>query len=95
MHVLGNLSRTITVAGLVEEAKKGSSKWMKEQGPDYRDFFWQGGYGAFSVSESNVEKVRVYVACQEEHHRKVSFQEEYRALCRRHGVSVDERYVWD
>ena len=68
---------------------------MKEQGPAYRDFFWQGGYGSFSVSQSNVEQVRAYIAGQEEHHRKVDFQDEFRALCRKHGVEIDERYVWD
>ena len=79
----------------MEEAKKSPSKWMKEQGPAFSDFYWQGGYGAFSVSQSNVEQVRAYVAAQEEHHRKVSFQDEFRALCRKHGVEIDERYVWD
>ena len=68
---------------------------MKGKGQRYRDFYWQAGYGAFSVSESNVKKARDYVAAQEEHHRKVSFQEELRALCRKHDVQVDERYVWD
>jgi REP element-mobilizing transposase RayT len=95
VHVLCNLSRTVTIAQLVEEAKKATSKWMKAQGADCRDFFWQGGYGAFSVSQSNVEQVRAYIAGQEEHHRTVSFQDEFRALCRKHGVEVDERYVWD
>ena len=95
VHILCNLARTVTIAGLVEEAKKSPSKWMKEQGPDYRDFFWQGGYGSFSVSQSNVEQVRAYVATQDEHHREVSFQDEFRALCRKHGVEIDERYVWD
>ena len=95
VHLLYNLSRTMTIAGLVEEAKKSSSKWMKEQGAAYGDFYWQGGYGAFSVSQSNVEQVRAYIATQEEHHRKVSFQDEFRALCRKHGVEIDERYVWD
>jgi REP element-mobilizing transposase RayT len=95
VHILGNLSRTVTIAGLVEEAKKSPSKWMKEQGPAFVDFFWQGGYGAFSVSQSNVEQARAYVAAQEEHHRKVFFQDEFRALCRKHDVEIDERYVWD
>ena len=95
VHILCNLSRTVTIAGLVEEAKKSPSKWMKEQGPGYGDFYWQGGYGAFSVSQSNVEQVRNYIATQEEHHRQVSFQDEFRALCRKHGVEIDERYVWD
>ncbi len=95
VHILCNVSRTITIAGLVEEAKTSPSKWMKEQGPAYRDFFWQGGYGSFSVSQSNVEQVRAYIARQEEHHRKVSFQDEFRALCNKHGVEIDERYGWD
>ncbi len=95
VHLLGNLSRTVTIAGLVEEAKKSTSKWMKEQGAAWHDFYWQGGYGAFSVSQSNVDQVRAYIAAQEEHHRKVSFQDEFRALCRKHGVEIDERYVWD
>jgi REP element-mobilizing transposase RayT len=95
VHILCNLSRTMTIASLVEEAKKNPSKWMKEQSPAYADFYWQGGYGAFSVSQSNVEQVRLYIANQEEHHHKVSFQDEFRALCRKHGVEIDERYVWD
>ena len=95
VHVLCNLSRTVTIAQLVEEAKKSPSKWVKEQGPQYREFFWQSGYGAFSVSQSNVEQVRAYIATQGEHHRKVSFQDEFRALCRKHGVEIDERYAWD
>jgi len=95
VHILCNLSRKITVANLIEHAKSNSSKWMKEQGPAQRDFYWQGGYGAFSVSESNVERVHEYIVRQEEHHRKVTFQEEFRALCQKHGVEIDERYVWD
>jgi REP element-mobilizing transposase RayT len=95
VHILCNLSRTTTIADLVEEAKKNSSKWIKEQGPSCRDFFWQAGYGAFSVSQSNIEKVRDYVGNQAEHHRKVSFQDEFRMLCSKHGIEIDERYVWD
>jgi REP element-mobilizing transposase RayT len=95
VHVLCNLSRTISLAKLVEELKKSSSKWIKEQGEGFRDFYWQGGYGVFSVSQSNVDVVREYVASQEEHHRKVSFQDEFRALCKKHGIAMDERYGWD
>jgi len=95
VHILCNFSRTITIASLVEEAKRGPSKWMKEQGPRYADFYWQNGYGAFTVSESNVEQVREYVANQEEHHRKMSFQDEFRLLCQKHGLQINERYVWD
>jgi hypothetical protein len=68
---------------------------MKEQGAQYSDFYWQGGYSAFSVSQSNIEPVRTYIATQEAHHRTFSFQDEFRALCRKHGVEIDERYVWD
>ena len=95
VHVLCNLSRTLSVAKLLEELKKSSSKWMKEQGAGYARFYWQAGYGVFSVSQSNVESVKNYIAGQEEHHRTVSFQDEFRAFCRRHGVEIDERYVWD
>ena len=95
VHILCNLSRTVTIAGLVEVAKGSPSKWMKEQGAAYRDFYWEGGYGSFSVSQSNVEQVRAYIATQEEHHRGVSYQDEFRALCRKHGIEIDERYVWD
>jgi putative transposase len=95
VHVLCNLSRSVAIAELVEEVKRSSSKWMKELGTVYQDFYWQAGYGAFSVSESSLEKVRAYIAAQEEHHRKASFQDEYRALCRKHGLELDERYVWD
>ena len=95
VHVLCNLSRTVTVAKMVEELKTGSSKWMKQQGPACSDFHWQGGYSAFSVSQSNVEAVRGYIAGQEEHHRKMSFQDELRTLCQKHGIQIDEKYVWD
>ena len=95
VHILCNFSRTLTVAEVLEEVKRNPSKWMKEQGTAYRDFYWQSGYGVFSVSQSKLAQVREYIARQEEHHRKVTFQDEYRALCQKHGVDVDERYVWD
>ena len=95
VHILCNLARTTTIAGLLEEIKKATSKWMKNQGPNYSDFSWQGGYGTFSVSQSRIEAVKEYIAKQEEHHRKESFQDELRALCRKHGVAFDERFVWD
>ncbi len=72
-----------------------SSAWVKRQGPHLSEFYWQGGYGAFSVSQSNVEQVKAYIANQEEHHRKVSFQDELRALFRKHQIEFDERDVWD
>ena len=95
IHVLCNLSRNLAVAKVVEELKKSSSKWIKTQGSEYKDFHWQTGYGVFSVSQSNVEAVREYVGSQEEHHLKVSFQDEFRSLCRKHGVCLDERFAWE
>src|SRR5258708_4635661 len=84
MHCLCQLSRTRTIADLVQEMKVESSSWAKKQGPALRDFAWQSGYGAFSVSQSNVEQVKTYIANQEEHHRRILFQDELRALLRRH-----------
>ena len=83
------------MAKLVEEAKKGTSKWVKTKSAGLKGFHWQNGYGAFSVSQSNLEQVRRYVIDQEEHHRTKTFQEEFRAFLKRHGIEYDERYVWD
>jgi putative transposase len=94
-HLLIDLARTIPVSKAVEDVKKSASKWIKTQGPQFSAFAWQAGYGAFAVSESNVESVRKYIANQREHHRTKTFQEEYRAFLERHNVSFDERYVWD
>ena len=93
--ILFELARTGSVSQAVEEVKKTSSKWIKTQGMELGSFAWQAGYGAFAVSESNVPSVRDYIARQPEHHRRKSFQEEYRAFLERHGVVFDERYVWD
>jgi putative transposase len=95
VHILFELARTVSVSAAVEDVKKSSSKWIKTQGAEFSGFAWQAGYGAFAVSESNVATVRDYVAKQQEHHRKKSFQEEYRAFLERHRVAFDERYVWD
>ena len=95
VHILFDLSRTVSISQAVEDVKKSSSKWIKTQGPEFAGFAWQSGYGAFAVSESNVEMVREYIARQQEHHRKTTFQEEYRLFLERHRVVFDERYVWD
>ena len=94
-HILCRLSRTRALADVVEEVKKSSSSWIKTRGDAFRAFYWQPGYGAFSVSQSNVAAVREYVAGQEEHHRKISFKDEFRALLKRHEVEFDEQYIWD
>jgi REP element-mobilizing transposase RayT len=95
VHALFVLSKNHPLKKIVEEVKKGSSKWMKANGPRNAEFCWQAGYAAFSVSQSNVEAVSRYIRTQEEHHRKMTFQDELRGLFRRHGVEYDERYVWD
>jgi REP element-mobilizing transposase RayT len=95
VHVLFELSRTVSVSTVVVDVKTSSSKWIKAQPGGCRDFAWQSGYGVFSVSQSNVETVRAYIANQREHHRTRSFQDELRTLLEKHGVEYDERYVWD
>ena len=95
VHIVTLLPRTVSQAQLIEEIKKASSKWIKAVDARYRGFFWQRGYGAFSVSPSQLDSVVQYVEAQQEHHRTRTFQEEYRELLRRHGVDFDEQYVWD
>jgi len=95
IHILCNLSRKLAIMDLLEELKSSSSKWIKTKGKEFQEFCWQGGYGIFSVSESKVPDVREYVDNQEQHHHRMTFQEEFRLLCQRHGIEIDERYVWD
>jgi REP element-mobilizing transposase RayT len=95
IHILCGLSRKIAVMKLVEEIKTSTSKWIKTKGAAYREFYWQGGYGVFSVSESKLAEVKRYIQRQEEHHRRLTFQEEFRRMCAKHGTAIDERYVWD
>ncbi|MBC8871019.1 MAG: IS200/IS605 family transposase [Planctomycetes bacterium] len=96
VHALFSLSKNHALKKIVEEVKKGSSKWMKtSDGSGNKDFQWQAGYAGFSVSQSNVKEVRKYIENQAEHHRRMTFQDELRALFRRHGIEFDERYVWD
>jgi hypothetical protein len=79
----------------VKELKRVSSRWLKEQNALMAGFAWQGGYGVFSVSPSALEDVEAYIRNQEKHHRKVTFQDEFRKFLRKHRVEWDERYVWD
>lgn len=95
VHALFAQSKNHALRKIVEEVKKGSSKWMKVEGSRNRDFYWQDGYAAFSVSESNVPEVKGYIRNQEKHHRTMTFQEELRTLLDRHAVEYDERYLWD
>jgi putative transposase len=95
VHLLCALSRTCNAAEVVKELKRGSSLWVKTKRPELSEFAWQNGYGIFSVGFSQIEAVREYIAGQEEHHRKVSFQDEFRQFLRRYELQFDERYVRD
>ena len=95
IHALCRFGRSIALADWVKEMKRASSIWVKKRAPELYDFAWQSGYGVFSVSASNIESVKVYISDQKEHHKKLTFQEEYRMLLQKHGVEWDERYVWE
>jgi putative transposase len=95
VHLLARQARTIALADWIKELKRGSSIWIKTKGPALELFQWQAGYGAFSVSQSQSERVQRYIAGQEQHHARLSFQDEFRQLLRKHGIEFDERYVWD
>jgi putative transposase len=95
VHIACSLSRTVTISQLVQELKQDSSKWIKTKGRPLADFSWQNGYGAFSVGQSQLDDLRGYIANQREHHHRVTFQDEYRRICEKYGVAIDERFVWD
>jgi putative transposase len=95
VHLLFGLSRTKTIAEIVETLKTTSSKWIKSKDARLTGFHWQSGYAAFSVSQSDADQVVAYIVNQAEHHRKRTFQEEYRLLLEKYQVAFDERYVWD
>ncbi|MCF8408072.1 MAG: IS200/IS605 family transposase [Crocinitomicaceae bacterium] len=95
IHILCLLSKKITLAKLLAEVKANSSRWMKTKGEKYQNFYWQDGYGAFSVRQSEVQVVSNYITNQKEHHNKRSFKDEYRDVLKEHGLEFDEKYVWD
>jgi putative transposase len=94
VHILHRLSRTTSIAQVMEGVKKPTSRWMKGRGAGYGAFEWQPGYGAFSVSASLVPKVQAYIQNQEAHHKRQTFQDELRGLLRRHGIAYDELHLW-
>jgi REP element-mobilizing transposase RayT len=95
VHILCRLGKTVSVSVLTRELKRESSKWIKEESPPLVRFHWQNGYGAFSISPSHIEDLKRYIASQPEHHKRETFQDEFRRLCRKYGLDIDERYVWD
>ena len=95
IHLLARQSRTITLSDWVKELKRVTSLWIKEKDAKFKKFAWQAGYGAFSVSQSQMKKVVEYIQQQEKHHRKKDFKTELREFLERHEIEYDERYVWD
>ncbi|MEQ8880194.1 MAG: IS200/IS605 family transposase [Cyclobacteriaceae bacterium] len=95
VHLLCTLSQKVALMKLLEETKSHSSKWVKTKGNSYTNFYWQNGYGAFSVNPVDVDVVIKYIQNQEEHHTRKIFQQEYRSFLGRYKVDYDERYVWD
>ena len=93
VHLLFRMSRTRSIAEVVENTKTGSSKWLKTK--EIPEFAWQSGYGVFSVGSGDLDAMVAYVRNQPVHHAKVSFQDEFRLLLREAGLEFDERYVWD
>jgi REP element-mobilizing transposase RayT len=94
VHLLTRLPANLALADCLRIAKTNSSRWVKERWPQQRKFAWQGGYGAFSVSESRRAAVIRYIRDQAQHHRRISFQDEFLALLKNHRVEFDERYLW-
>lgn len=95
VHLAIRLSRTLTIADLVENLKTSSSKWLKTQSPEFTEFSWQRGYGCFSVGRTDLDSLCAYIDKQEEHHRTRTMQEEYQMFLEKYGVEYDETYVWD
>ena len=95
VHILLLQSRKFALMDIIKEAKTETTKWLKTQPLIRPDFAWQAGYGAFSVSESNIPQVKKYIENQQRHHQRMAFQDEFRELCRRHSIDIDEGYVWD
>lgn len=95
VHILCMLSKKIPLMKLLEEVKSHSSGWIKKKGDNYKNFYWQDGYGAFSVNPSQTDIVANYIANQKEHHKTKTFQQEYRAFLGKYKVDYDERFVWD
>ena len=95
LHILCRFGRTVTLADLIKALKRGSSIWIKSNENPTKDFHWQNGYGAISIIPAHVDALRSYIADQEEHHAKESFQDEFRRILTKYDLEWDERYVWD
>ncbi len=95
IHLLAQQARTIALSDWVKELKRVTAMWAKNRSSEFREFAWQAGYGAFSVSRSQAPSVSKYIQNQESHHQAKDFKTEFREFLERHNVEYDERYVWD
>ncbi len=94
LHLLISLPATITIAKAIQQLKGASSEWVNETFGKEKKFYWQVGYGAFSVSSSQLNKVKMYINSQKKHHKKKTFKEEYIGFLKKYNVEYDEKYVW-
>ncbi len=94
IHILCVMSKNIVLSKFIEEIKRHSSRWIKTKGEQYQKFAWQGGYGGFSVSPSLHDKTKLYIEHQEEHHKKMTFREEYLMFLKEYGIEYEEQYLW-
>jgi len=95
VHLLVGMGREVTIADLIKTVKTSSSRWIHDTFPELTAFSWQSGYGVFAVGKDRIEGVKGYIARQEKHHQKKTFQQEYLEFLEAHGIEWDERYVWD
>lgn len=95
VHIFTSLSKKISLMILLEKVKANSSKWIKSKGDSFSKFYWQNGYGAFSVNPHEIDKVISYIEKPKEHHKKKTFQDEYRAFLKKYSVEFDEKFIWD
>ena len=95
IHILNILSRNISISEMIALIKKDSSKWIKKKGSTYEKFYWQSGYGAFSIGQSKLSTLKKYIDNQLDHHKKITFQDEYRKFLDDYQIVYDEKYIWD
>jgi putative transposase len=95
IHIACSLGKTIPICKLIEEIKKNTSKWIKTKGFKFADFYWQSGYGMFSISQTHMDALKCYIENQEKHHQISTFQAEYILLLQKNNVDYNEQYLWD
>lgn len=95
IHLLISVGKKTNIPDLIGDIKRGSSIWIKKQNKNFSDFYWQAGYGAFSIGQSQIVTVVNYIKKQKEHHKKQDFKDEFRTLLKKYEIEYDERYVWD